>query len=163
MFTINCSAAMAMYPREHWEGEFARLALRELDNPDGIYDASQALMALLALVVVINERDLLQRAPDLTRKTMIQRHWPVDNWSWNHKWSPEEVEAGKRSDGLHAFIRQLRHALAHGQFEFLGDETTLNGITVEAKTGENFIRGMWVGFQIRFAATRLAELLQTEQ
>nr|HMS56287.1 hypothetical protein [Fimbriimonadaceae bacterium] len=64
-----------------------------------------------------------------------------------------------KNDGLLAFLKMLRHALAHAKFELHGDGAVLNGVHVKNQSTTNGIQGFWVGFELRTAVRKLAEVI----
>lgn len=144
----------------NWPPEFARRAKENLDLvcSAGKHDVTQTVLTLYALVVVPDEWDMFRSIDDMTREEMERAAWPVRGWCWAYK----NQRAGARlaEDGLKAFLRMLRNALAHGHLEFESASGSITAIKFNHGRGQNTICGRWTNEQAHCACTKVLDLIK---
>lgn len=121
-----------------WPPEFARRAKENLDLiwEQGSHDVTQMILTLYALVVVPYEKGVYKGIPDRTQEQMREDGWPIEDWCWGCKQEQQK-------SGLRAFLRMLRHTLAHGHLSFQSDGTNISGVAFSHGLGQNTLNGTW--------------------
>lgn len=142
---------------QNWPPEFARRALENLElvEQHGTNNVTQIVLTLYALVVVPLEKKQFLEVEDITRDEMTHEGWAVEGWCWHCERSDV-----KNSSGLHAFLRMLRNALAHGNLTFIGNGKDITSIKIQHKCSKNSISGNWTTHEARCMCRKILSLFE---
>lgn len=150
---------MGKMPKD-WPAEFGKRARENLDLicAEGKNNVTQMILTLYALVIVPEERNLFQGVRDETREQMEADGWPIADWCWAYK--SQQQGSPIHESGLRAFLRMLRHALAHGHISFRSDGKNISAVDFSHRHGENTLCGVWTADQLKTACDRLLSVIE---